>query len=71
MGLMTCFSLWVSKLFSFALYPQRRSLSEDRWKNKPQSNRRSFKLLLVVFHCQEKQNKQRPPRLRAQKAGLK
>lgn len=71
MGLMTCFSLWVSKLFSFALYPQRSSPGEDRWKNKPQNNRRSFKLLLVAFHCQEKLNKQRRPRLRAQKAGLK
>ena len=73
MGLVTCFSLrnnGFPKLFSFALYPQRRSRGGERWKNKPKNNKRLFKLLLVAFHFQEKLNKQRRPRLTAQKAGL-
>lgn len=73
MGLVTCFSLrnnGFPKLFSFALYPQRSSRGGERWKNKPKNNKRLFKLLLVAFHFQEKLNKQRRPRLTAQKAGL-
>lgn len=49
--------------FFFSFYPQRSSPGEDRWKNKPQNNSRTFKPLLVAFRCQEKLNKQRRPRL--------